>query len=168
MNVDNRPQPAPNVNAASTTPQKKTRRPLWRGCLTLAVTLAILIGAVFGVLWLLRGNHAKPLYVQAYTFARTIMQTQSDNADHTVYLIGDPIDKVIAFYTAAFGKAESINDNGCFLAKSPAIKAGEQPVQIAQCITDNSFLDITQFVSVSIKPSPDTPGQVLVTIDRTW
>ena len=168
MNVDNQPQTAPNAPAAVKS-APAARRPLWRGCLTLGLTAFILVLALAVVLWLLRGTHAKPLDVQAYPFARAVSERQlNDNADQSVYLTGDSIDKVTSFYVSNYGKAATEYDNGCIAATVPGSKAGGAPVQIAQCYMDTSFLDITQSVSVKIEPSPDGSAQVLITVNRIW
>ncbi len=168
MNADNQPQPAPNAPAAVKS-APATRRPLWRGCLTLGVTVVILVLALAVVLWLLRGTHAKPLDVRAYPFARTVSSQQlNDNADQSVYLTGDALDKVASFYIGMYGKAATEYDNGCIAATVPASKAGGAPVQVAQCFTDTTFLDITQSISVKIEPSPNGSAQVMIVIDRIW
>jgi hypothetical protein len=168
MNAANQPQPEPNIKAAGTpAPKAATRRPLWRGCLTLLATAIILVAVLYVVLLLLRGTHAKPLDVKLYPFARALSQKQLDNADQAVYVTGDSIDKVTAFYIETFGKAKTALDNGCLLGQSAPNKAGAV-VPIVECITDVPFLDISQTVLVKLEPSPDTPGQVVITVDRTW
>ena len=67
-----------------------------------------------------------------------------------------------------WAKAATEYENGCIAATVPASKAGGAPVQVAQCFTDTTFLDITQSISVKIEPSPDGSAQVMIVIDRIW
>ena len=131
--------------------------------------MVILVLAFAVVLWLLRGTHAKPLDVKSYPFARTVSEKQLGfNADQSDYLTGDTIDKVTAFYVALYGKASSEYDNGCMPISIPAAKAGGPPIQIVRCVTDTTFLDITQSATVKIEPSLDGSAQVKIVVYRIW
>jgi len=150
------------------------------GVLDSTVVRAVLIGLAVIVLLLVvgliaffsyRANRNKPLGIKSYPNAQIIEQQPPSGKDYRFrrYLSTDPVESIEQFY-------EKQDDMSCSRQYSTVIEQpGQETIReghvFTRCRIDKSWLDITQYVIVTIYPGNTEANpnpENVIDVERDW
>jgi hypothetical protein len=131
--------------------------------------LVIFVVLVFTAVNVLRSSRNGPLPVDIYPGAQTIKNVRTDKTQSALYSTTDSVQQVFDFYNGRLPKDEDIE--GCKKIYTDAIPSEDPGHFYARCIVDNSQLDITQelMITVNFQLNPTTnTNQTVILIEQQW
>ena len=131
-----------------------------------AVIICLLVMAV--ALDLFKSSRNQPMGVDVYPGATLVSEEAQPNFDRRFYSTSDTVQQVLNFYA---GRLPKDDINGCkkiYTDKTPSEQPGHY---FAQCVVDNSVLDISQRLSITINYQAEKGTQNFKTffaVERNW
>ena len=114
--------------------------------LVLFVVICVIL--VFGAISVLRSSRNGPINVDVYPGAATVKVVKNYSNSSILYSTTDSVQQVLNFYNGRLPKDESIE--GCKKIYTDD-KPSEEPGHFyARCIVDNSQLDVSQLMMITI------------------
>ncbi|MEP7288281.1 MAG: hypothetical protein ABI947_21225 [Chloroflexota bacterium] len=142
-------------------------RPIRILLLSLGAAIICLLLVAIG-LNLFKSGHNQPVGVEVYPGATLVTQETQAGFDRRFYSTSDSVQQVLNFYA---GRLPKDDINGCkkiYTDKTPSEEPGHY---FAQCVVDNSVLDVSQRLSISINYQAEEGTQNFKTffaIERNW
>lgn len=146
------------------------RSPVVRIALVTLIGLIVLIVLVVIGISVLKGSRDRPINVEVYPGAALVTKSELPRSDSFVYSTGDSVQQVLNFYAERHGFSADDSD-GCkkiYLTNPVSEAPGKSQ---GRCEISNSFLDVSQILSIKIDYVTDANGKngkTMIAIDRNW
>lgn len=142
--------------------------------MTLALSALLVVVALVagGVYWYMRSSRDKPLELDTYPGAQLVNdEVIRPGHDHQQYIATDPIEQIETFYDdqdgvtcqRQYGEVREDPETGELIREQHLFTV---------CDIDRSWLDMTQYTTVTIQPTYDDADQptdhIVIDVQRRW